>query len=90
MVCLGLGVAVSAHLLLSSVRQLFLVQAEDVMHELVLFTGLDHPTSVQTELAGCSQDVDHTLSPQLLAQDGGGDEAASSPDSSTAVHNDRA
>lgn len=39
---------------------------------------------VQTELAGCSQDVDHTLSPQLLAQDGGGDEAASSPDSSTA------
>lgn len=45
MVCLGLGVAVSAHLLLSSVRQLFLVQAEDVMHELVLFTGLDHPTS---------------------------------------------
>lgn len=45
MVCLGLGVAVSAHLLLSSVRQLLLVQAEDVMHELVLFTGLDHPTS---------------------------------------------
>lgn len=44
-VCLGLGVAVSAHLLLSSVRQLLLVQAEDVMHELVLFTGLDHPTS---------------------------------------------
>lgn len=39
---------------------------------------------VQTELAGCSQDVDPTLSPQLLAQDGGGDEAASSPDSSTA------
>lgn len=40
---------------------------------------------VQTELAGRSQDVDHALSSQLLAQDGGGDEAASSPDSSTAV-----
>lgn len=44
-VCLGLGVAVSARLLLSSVRQLLLIQAEDVMHKLVLFTGLDHPTS---------------------------------------------
>lgn len=39
---------------------------------------------VQTQLAGCSQDVDHALSPQLLAQDGSGDEAASSADSSTA------
>lgn len=39
---------------------------------------------VQTELGGRSQDVHHTLSPQLLAQDGGGDEAASSANSSTA------
>lgn len=45
MVCLGLGVAVSARLLLSSVRQLLLIEAEDVMHKLVLFTGLDHATS---------------------------------------------
>lgn len=39
---------------------------------------------VQTELAGGSQDVDHTLSPQLLAQDGGGNKTAGSPNSSTA------
>lgn len=39
---------------------------------------------VQTELAGGSQDVDHALGPQLLAQDGGGDEAAGPTDSSTA------
>lgn len=39
---------------------------------------------VQTELGGRSQDVHHALSPQLLAQDGGGDEAACSANSSTA------
>lgn len=39
---------------------------------------------VQTELGGRSKDVHHALSPQLLAQDGGGDEAASSANSSTA------
>lgn len=38
---------------------------------------------VQTELAGGSQDVNHTFSPQLLAQDGGGDEAASPTNSGT-------
>lgn len=45
MVCLGLGVAVALTLLLSGVRQLLLVQAEDVMHKLVLLTRLDHPAS---------------------------------------------
>lgn len=39
---------------------------------------------VQTELAHCPQDVRHTLTPQLLAKDGGGDEAASSTNTSTA------
>jgi len=43
-VCLGLGVAVVLTLLLSSVRQLLLIQAEDMMHKLVLLTRLDHPT----------------------------------------------
>lgn len=38
---------------------------------------------VQTELAGGPQDVDHALSPQLFAQDGGGDEAACSTNPST-------
>lgn len=38
---------------------------------------------VQTELAGGSQDVNHTFSPQLLAQDRGGNEATSSTNSST-------
>lgn len=47
MVCLGLGVAASAGLLLSTVRQLLLVQAEDVMHKLVLLTCLDHPAPEQ-------------------------------------------
>lgn len=44
MVCLGLGVAMALTLLLSSVRQLLLIQAEDVMHKLVLLARLDHPT----------------------------------------------
>lgn len=44
MVCLGLGVAVALTLLLSSVRQLLLIQAEDMMHKLVLLARLDHPT----------------------------------------------
>lgn len=44
MVCLGLGVAVTLTLLLSGVRQLLLIQAEDVMHKLVLLARLDHPT----------------------------------------------
>lgn len=39
---------------------------------------------VQTELTGGSQDVNHTLHPQLLAQNGGGDETSSSTNSSTA------
>lgn len=39
---------------------------------------------VQTELTHCPQDVRHALSPQLLAKDGGGDEAASSTNTSTA------
>lgn len=44
MVCLGLDVAVALSLLFSSVRQLLLIQAEDVMYKLVLLTRLDHPT----------------------------------------------
>lgn len=43
-VCLGLDVAVALNLLLSSVRQLLLIQAEDVMYKLVLLRCLDHPT----------------------------------------------
>lgn len=39
---------------------------------------------VQTELAHRPQDVYHALSPQLLAKDGGGDEAASSTNPSAA------
>lgn len=39
---------------------------------------------VQTELAHRPQDVHHALSPQLLAKDGGGDEAASSTNPSAA------
>lgn len=45
MVCLGLGAAAVLTLLFSSVRQLLLIQAEDMMHKLVLLTGLDHATS---------------------------------------------
>lgn len=44
MVCLGLGVAVVLHLLLSSLRKLLLIQAQDVMHKLVLLTRLYHAT----------------------------------------------
>lgn len=40
--------------LFSSVRQLLLIQAEDMMHKLVLLTRLDHPTSykdtIQTQI----------------------------------------
>lgn len=39
---------------------------------------------VQTELAHGPQDVYHALSPQLLAKDGGGDEAAGSTNPSAA------
>lgn len=39
---------------------------------------------VQTELAHGPQDVRHALGSQLLAQDGGGDEAASSTDTGAA------
>lgn len=39
---------------------------------------------VQTELAHRPQDVYHALSPQLLAKDGGGDEAAGSTNPSAA------
>lgn len=57
------------------------------MPELKIGTSTDksskHISPVQTELAGGSQDVNYTLSPQLLAQDGGGNEAASSTNSST-------
>ena len=49
MVCLGLGVAVVLTLLLSSVRQLLLIQAEDMMYELVLLARLDHPTPRKTD-----------------------------------------
>lgn len=46
---------------------------------------------VQTQLAHGPQDVRHALGPQLLAQDGGGDEAASSTNTSAAGrdHDDR-
>lgn len=37
------GCGCSVNLLLSSVRQLLLIQAEDVMHKLVLLARLDHP-----------------------------------------------
>lgn len=43
---------------------------------------------VQTELAHRPQDVRHTLCPQLLAQDGGGDEATS-PTNTSAADRDR-
>lgn len=45
---------------------------------------LKFTSPVQTELTHCPQDVRHALSPQLLAKDGGGDEAASSTNTSTA------
>lgn len=48
MVCLGLGVAAASTLLLGGVRQLLLVQAEDVMHKLVLLARLDHPAPAET------------------------------------------
>lgn len=35
-------------LLLGGVRYLLVVQAEDVMHKLVLLARLDHPTPVKT------------------------------------------
>jgi len=38
------GCCCTLTLLLSSVRLLLLVQAEDVMHKLVLLARLDHPT----------------------------------------------
>lgn len=45
---------------------------------------LKFTSPVQTELTHCPQDVRHALSPQLLAKDGGGDEAASPTNTSTA------
>lgn len=45
---------------------------------------LKFTSPVQTELTHCPQDVRHALSPQLLAKDGGGNEAASSTNTSTA------
>lgn len=52
------------------------------MHWVNRITKVTSP--VQTELAHRPQDVHHTLSPQLLAQNGGGDEAASSTNTSAA------
>ena len=40
--------AAASTLLLGGVRQLLLVQAEDVMHKLVLLARLDHPASAET------------------------------------------
>lgn len=42
------SVRVWLFLLLDGVRYLLVVQAEDVMHELVLLARLDHPTPVKT------------------------------------------
>lgn len=50
---------------------------------------LKFSSPVQTELAHRPQDVYHALSPQLLAKDGGGDEAAGSTNPS-AANRDRA
>lgn len=68
--------------------QLLLIEAHDMVHKLVLLAGLDHAAPVLTELARGLQDVHHTLLPQLLAADAGGNEAASPPNPCAAVDDD--
>lgn len=69
-------------------RQTTLVQAQSVVHKLVLLPCLNHPSPVHSELAHDAQHVHGPLLLQLTAPYRRGDEAAGPANPSTAVHDD--